>query len=331
MAALNSAHPSLLNLTQRTLPNGSIDPDIVELLTKANPMIRDASWMEANEMFGHRSHVRTSKPAPGWRKLNEVSAFDKSTTAPITDTIGILEKWLQVEERIVRANGNSMAFLQSEEDAFVEAMADEMEDTIVSGNENTEPEAFTGIAPRFNTITSVENAENIFAESSGDSDATSIYLIDWNPKRVCMIYPKGATPVLETMDEGLVTAETHAGQTGPISVYRKKYVWVAGLHVKDWRGIARFQFDPDDVVASGSSGPVLADTMRKMVRRVKPGPNARWYMNRDALDMFDLQGNNKGTLALPTITSAQGELVETFLGIPLRQCDAITTAETSIT
>lgn len=330
MAATNNAHPSLLNRINRTLPDGSIDRSTVELLAKNNPAIRDASWMPTNDTWSQRSHVRTSKPSPGWRKLNEVSAYDKSTTAPITDNTGILEKWMQVESLLVQGK---LSYLESEQEAFLQAFSDEMEDTLFNGNENAEPEAFTGFSPRFNA-TANANADNIFAESASDTDATSIWLIDWDPKRVCMIYPKDMTLGLWTQDDGEVTAESHAGQTGPIRVFRKGFRWVAGLHVKDWRGAARFQFDPDDVVASGSSGPVLDRTMRKMVRRVFPSGNisstARWYMNRDALDCFDLQGNEKATLAIPTVESAQGEIVDAFQRIPLRQCDAITTAETSI-
>lgn len=332
MAALNSAHPGLHNVVTRTNPDGSIDTDIVELLEKQSPMIRDAYWMEGNEMSGHRSHVRINKPTPSWRKINQVSSFDRSTTAPITDTTGILEKWFQMDAALVRMQSNPEAFLKTENDAFVAAFADEMEETAWLGNETTEPEAFTGIFPRYNSAIPATdvNAENIFVESASDTDATSILLIDWGPQSVCMLFPRGGGGGLEIVDDGLVTAENHAGQVGPIKVFRKKYCWTAGLHVKDWRKVSRFQFDPDDVVASGSSGPVLADTMRKMIRRVKPSPRARWYMNRDALDCFDLQGNNKGTLQLSSVTGAQGELVETFLGIPIRQCDAITTGETSI-
>lgn len=332
MAALNSAHPGIHHVITRTNPDGSIDTNTVELLEKQSPMIRDGYWMEGNEMSGQRSHVRISKPTPSWRKLNQVSSFDKSTTAPITDSIGILEKWWQADARMIKMQVNPEAFIKSESDAFTAAFADELEETALLGNELTAPEEFTGLSPRYNSAIPATdiNAENIFVESASDTDATSIWLVDWGPQSVCFIYPRGSGGGLELMDDGLVTAENHAGQTGPLKVFRKGWCWTAGLHVKDWRKVSRFQFDPDDVVASGSSGPVLADTMRKMIRRVKPSPRARWYMNRDALDCFDLQGNNKGTLQLTSVTAAQGELVETFLGIPIRQCDAITTGETSI-
>lgn len=331
MAALNNAHPSILNVVTRMLPDGSVDTNIVELLAKKSPAIRDAVWVEANEMSGHRSHVRTSLPTPAWRKLNQVSSFDKSTTAPITDSIGICEKWFQMDAKMVRMQANPAAFLKTEHDAFVEAFAQEIEDTLFSGNENTAPEEFTGILPRFNTASGAENQENIFAESSSDTDAASIILIDWSPMRAHMIYPRGSGGGLEVYDEGLVTSENHAGQTGPLQVFRKKFCWDVGFHLKDWRAVARFQFDPDDIVASGSSGPVIRDTMRKMISRVEPGPGARFYMGRTAKEMFDLQANHADTLAIPSVMKAQSEIVEVFQGIPIRRSDALPDSESSLT
>ncbi len=332
MAALNAVHPSLLNVVTRMLPDGSVDTNIVELLAKKSPLIRDALWVEGNEMSGHRSHVRTSLPTPAWRKLNQVSSFDKSTTAPITDTIGICEKWFQIDAKMVKMQANPMAFLKTEHDAFVEAFAQEIEDTAFNGNENTAPEEFTGILPRFNTISgSPENLENIFAESTSDSDACSIILVDWGQKRAHMLYPRGSGGGLEVYDEGLVTSENHAGQTGPLQVFRKKFSWDCGFHLPDWRSISRFQFDPDDIVASGSSGPVIRDTMRKMISRVEPGPGARFYMGRTAKEMFDLQGNHADTLALTSVTAAQGEIVEHFQMIPIRRTDALPDTEASLT
>jgi hypothetical protein len=334
MAALNNAHLSLLNVVTRMLPDGSVDEDIVELLMKYSPTIRDAVWVEGNEMSGHRSHVRTSLPTPSWRKLNQVSSFDKSTTAPITDSIGICEKWFQIDAKMVRMQANPAGFLKSEHDAFVEAFAQEIEDTVYNGNESTAPEEFTGILPRYNvlaTSSTDQQAEQMFTEAgAGDTDAASIVLVDWSPKRVHMLYPRGSGGGLEVYDEGLVTSENHAGQVGPLQVFRKKFCWDAGLHVKDWRGISRFQFDPDDVVASGATGPVISDFMGKMISRVQPGPNARFYMGRTARECFDLQANNKGVLAVTSVTTALGEVVEAFRGIPIRRTDALPDTETAI-
>lgn len=335
MSTLNATHPTLLDVTKRMTPDGGID-DVVELLRKKKMILQDAVWLESNLPTGHRSTQRTGLPAPSWRKINQVGTYGKSTTAQITDTIGMLDQWAQVDVKAAGLNGNSEAWRFSEEAPFIDAMGDEIVDTMFNGNENTEPEAFTGFGPRYNDNSGPENAENILVDSSSDTDACSAWLIDWSIQRVCMLYPKGTLAGLQRYDYGVVVAESHGGSTGPIRVYRSQYCWDAGLHVRDWRGVGRYQLDLDDVVASGATGPVISDQLRKLIRRVAGdsgdvGARAGIYCNRAFLEALDLQSANKGTLAFSRIQDANGVLTDAFMGISLRQTDAITENESSIT
>ena len=72
--------------------------------------------------------------------------------------------------------------------------------------------------------------------------------------------------------------------------------------------------------------------MRQAIRRIPSLGMGRpaFYANRDALDAIDDQAANKGTLAFKTVEDAQGKLVNKFLGIPIRRCDAITSTESGI-
>lgn len=330
MAVGATTHPTLLDVTKRLDPNGNIDM-IAELLTQTNEILADAVWSEGNLPTGHRSTVRTSRPAPTWRKLNSGVATTKSTTAQITDTCGILEAFSEVDCKVAELNGNSAAWRLSEDKAHIDGMSFEMADTLFNGNEATEPEAFTGLLPRYNTTTG-EHARNIFSESASDTDATSIWLVGWGGPGAKLIYPKASKAGLSTEDLGRYLHQNADGSSGKMMVYGSHYMWECGLSLPDWRYICRMCYDPDDVVANGATGPVFDTTMRKMLRRI-PNPNSvklAWYMNSDSFDMIDWQAANKTTLAFRTIEDAQGKLVTTFLGIPVRRCDAITTAETSI-
>lgn len=331
MATLTSTYPTLLDVARRMNPNGSIETMIAELLTETNEVLEDAVWIEGNLPTGHRDTLRTSLPTPTWRKINAGIAATKSTTAQNTDTIGILEDISEIDCAAANLNGNAAAWRLSEDRAHIDGISAELAGTVFDGNEATAPESFTGFGPRYD-LTTAENGSNIFAESAGDTDATSIYLVGWGPDTVRMIYPKGSVAGIQAEDLGRYLSQNFDGANGKAMVYGMRYQVMAGLGVKDWRYVSRFQFDPDDVTATGSSGPVFDTTMRKMLRRI-PNPGRvrlAWYMNRDAQDMIDWQAANKTTLAFKTIEDAQGKLVTTFLGIPVRRCDAITTAESSI-
>lgn len=323
MSTLSLTRPTLLDVAKRMDPDGSIAM-IAELLTETNEVLQDAVWVEGNLPTGHRDTVRTSLPTPTWRKLNGGVQTTKSTTAQITDTCGMLEAFTEVDCRIAELNGNTYAFRLSEDRAHIDAMGMEGAATLWYGNENTAPEEFTGFAPRFNATTN-ENGSNIFAESSGDTDARSIWLIGWGTDTVRCIYPKGSVAGLRREDLGRIRVEDADGAGGRMMAYSTHYMWDWGLSVKDWRYVCRFQLDTDDVVANGSSGPVFDTTMRKMLRRI-PNPGRvrlAWYTSRDVLDAMDLQAANKTTLAFQTIEDAQGKNITTFLGIPLRRSDSL--------
>ena len=149
MATLSSIHPTLLDVTKRLDPDGKIDT-VAEILTQTNEVLSDMVWLEGNLPTGHRTTVRTGLPTPTWRKLYGGVQPTKSTTAQVTDSCGMLEAYAEVDKALADLNGNSAAFRLSEDRAHIEGMNQEFTSTLFYGNESSEPEAFTGFAPRFN-------------------------------------------------------------------------------------------------------------------------------------------------------------------------------------
>lgn len=332
MTVLATTHPTLLDVAKRTDPDGKI-ATIVELLAQTNEILTDMVWVEANGATGHRTTVRTGLPAPTWRKLYGGVQPTKSRTVQVTDSVGMLEAYAEVDKALADLNGNTAAFRLSEEQAFIEGMNQEFVSTLFYGNESSEPEAFTGFSPRFNDQ-SAANGDNILtsAATPDGNDNTSIWLIVWGPNTVHGIYPKGSTAGLQMTDKGQVTIESIDGAGGRMEAYRTHYRWDCGLSVRDWRYVVRINFDLEDIVASGATGPVLDELMRKAMRRVPSLSMGRpvFYASRSALEAMDSQAANKGTLAFRTVEDAQGKLVTTFLGVPVRRCDAILNTEAGI-
>jgi len=231
MATLSVQNPTLLDLAKRSDPDGKI-ATIVELLNETNPVLDQMSWMEGNLPTGHRTTVRTGLPAPTWRKLYGGVQPDKSTTAQITDNTGMLEAYAEIDKALADLNGNTSEFRLTEERAWIEAMNQEIVDTLFYGNEATEPEAFTGLSPRYND-TSAESGDNIIDAGGSGSDNASIWLIVWGPNTVHGIVPKGSTAGLQHKDMGEVTLEdaSAGSNTGRMQAYRSHYRWDAGLWI----------------------------------------------------------------------------------------------------
>lgn len=330
MAILAATHPTLLDVAKRTDPDGKI-ASIVEMLNQTNEILEDMVWLEANQVTGHRTTIRTGLPAPTWRKLYGGVQPTKSTTVQVTDSVGMMEAYAEVDKALADLNGNTAAFRLSEERAFIEGMNQEFASTLFYGNEGTEPEAFTGFAPRFNDQAAA-NGENILtsAATPDSTDNASIWLIVWGPNTVHGLYPKGSTAGIQQKDLGEVTIGTPTD--GYYQGYRTHYRWDCGLSVRDWRYVVRVNFDLEDVIAAATSGPVLSELMGKAMRRVPSLGMGRpaFYANRDVLDAIDLQANNKTNMAFQTIEDAQGKMIQTFRKIPIRRCDALLSTESGI-
>lgn len=334
MSTLAATHPTLLDLKSRVDATGKVAP-VIELMSQTNEVLDDAVWIEANELTGHTTSVRTGIPEPTWRKLYGGVQPTKSTTAKVREGLGMLEAYAEIDKSLADLNGNSAAWRMSEEIPHIEGFGQKLARYIFAGNEATEPEAFTGLAPRFNDQAAV-NGENILtsAATPDSTDNTSIWLVCWGPNTVHMIYPKGMPSGLKVDDKGQVTIENADGNAGRMEAYRTHFKWDCGMVVRDWRAVVRVQFDLEDVVANGATGPVLRDLLAKALRRV-PAQQLNMsrpaiYMNRDALDAFDLQMNRDPLLQFRTQEEAQGKFVTRFRGVPIRRVDQILSTESGI-
>src|SRR5688572_30445837 len=150
MAVLPSNYSTLADWAKRLDPDGNV-ANIVEMLSLTNEMLLDMPWVEGNLPTGHKTTIRTGIPEPTWRKLYGGVQPQRSTTAQVTDNCGMLEAYPEVDKALADLNGNSAAWRLSEEKAHIEGINQEMQRTVVYGNESATPEKFTGFAPRFNT------------------------------------------------------------------------------------------------------------------------------------------------------------------------------------
>jgi hypothetical protein len=335
MAALSTNNPTLLDLAKITDPDGKIAA-VAEVLNETNEILDDMTWIEGNLTTGHRTTLRTGIPAPTWRMIGGGVQPNKSTTRQVTNNCGMLEAYAEIDKALADLNGNTAAFRLSEDRPHIEGMNQEISDTLFYGNEGKEPEAFTGLAPYFNSL-SASNAENIIVGGSSDTDNGSIWLVVWGPNTIHGIVPKGSKAGLQMEDKGQVTIEDASGgsNTGRMEAYRTHYRWDAGLAVRDWRYVVRIPNIEKSaltrVYTSGafSTGAHLADLMFQAMRRIPNLSLGRpaFYMSRDMATWLGRQTSAAVQGATLTYENTGGRFVERFMGIPVRRVDALAADE----
>jgi hypothetical protein len=336
MAALPIFNPTLLDLARRTDPNGQI-AQIIELMTPTNEILDDMTWLEGNLATGNRTVVRTGLPSATWRKLYGGVQPSKSTTVPITDNCGMLETWAEIDKALADLNGNTASWRLSEEMAFLASLNVTLASTIFYGNEGTQPEAFTGLTPRYNSLSAV-NAENIISAGSALTDNNSIWLCYWGPQQGHGIIPKGSVAGIQRKDWGEMVLEDAGGNTnaGRMVVYRTHYRWDAGLCVKDWRAFVRIcNIDLSALTKNALTGPDLPDLMFQALETVPAvataGARPVFYMSRTVMSYLRRQLANKTSGSTLSISDVGGKKVLDFQGVPIRRCDALSANEALVT
>lgn len=332
MAVLADTHPTLLDLARRTDPDGNI-ADIVEILNQTNEVLDDMVWVEGNLTTGHRTTIRTGLPTPTWRKIYGGVQPTKSRTAQVTDTTGMLEAYAEVDKALADLNGNTAAWRLSEETPHIEGMSQEMARTIFYGNEGTEPEAFTGLSPRYNDK-SAANTDNIIDAGGTGSDNASIWLAVWGPNSGFGITPKGSKAGLQMEDKGQVTIENIDGAGGRMEAYRTHYRWDAGLTIRDWRYFVRIaNIDRSNLTADATgSSANLPNLMFEAWNRVPNLGNGRavWYMDRGILTKLGQQSANAVKNSGLTVEQVGGIPVTMFQQIPIRRVDVLSIDEARV-
>lgn len=330
MGVLANNNPTLLDVSRRLDPDGSID-SIVEMLAQENEILQDMTFLEGNLPTGHKTTVRTGLPAPTWRKLYGGVQPSKSTTAQVTDACGMLEAYAEVDKALADLNGNTAAFRLSEDSAHIEGMSQEMASTLFYGDAS-KPEEFIGLAPRFNSL-SAENTDNIVNGGSiaGQTDNTSIWLCVWGPNTGHGIYPKGSKAGLQMTDKGQVTIENVDGVGGRMEGYRTHYRWDAGLSIRDWRYFVRIPNIDVSELDTAANTKNLINLMVQASERIPSFGKGRacWYVNRRIREKLRIGILEKiaGNLSWETV---EGKRVMTFDDIPVRRTDALINTEARV-
>lgn len=328
--------PTLSELTKQLAPDGSLAPDVAELLTETNEILEDMPFYEANETTSHTHTVDASIPEGTWRKLNYGIKPKKGTTAQVSDTIGMLEQRSEVDVVLARMSRDISRFRLNEDRRILEGLNQQLADTLFYGDTSTNPERFLGLAPRYDSLgqpTGKPTANSLGMDhviTAGGATAdvqSSIWLIGWGESSVFGIYPKGSTAGIENQDLGEIDARDADG--GVFRALATHYRLQHGLAVKDWRYIVRIPNVQISAAIDEGAINTLVDTMIDATNAI---PNLGmckpcFYMNRAVKSRLQKAAFRKSNMAL-SLDDVYGVKKQLNIsGIPLKQSDAILTTE----
>lgn len=341
MATIADGVLTLMDFAKRVDPEtNQASTKIAELLSQQNAILDDMLWKEGNLTTGHRTVMRTGLPESTWRKLNGGVAPTKSSTVQVDEACGMLHQRGQIDKDLAMLNGGTSSFRASENLAHMEAMAQDLAQTVFYGDHTVNPERFLGLAPRYSTISGATNGQNVLDAGGTGSDNTSIWLAGWGERSGHGIVPKGSkvglqhTEIKDGSGDGCTDAEDANGYK--FRAFVDEYQWKCGLSIADWRYFVRIcNIDVSNLVAESSA----ADLIKFMSRSLDRLPSESdikpvFYANRTVFSALRIQALNKSNSAL-SIEDALNQFGKSrkelqFQGVPVRKVDQLLNTEARI-
>lgn len=343
MAVQGTGVATLIDVLTEIAPDGK-QMDIAEVLTQQNEILADMHWEEGNTVTGHKDGMRTVLPTPSFRALNAGVPVTKAGSTAVEETCALLEDFSQVDRELAIMAGNVDAYRLKQARPHIQGMSNKMATELFYGNANSNPLGFTGLAARYNTLSTTTNkaAANVINAGGTGSALRSIWLVGWGADTVFGIYPKNTRGGLDHEDATNASGEGAHGFPAAARLfdasgnsymgYADHWIWRVGLFVKDWRFVVRIaNIDPTALTLTGATGPKLQDLMVQASEQIESltGVRAVFYMPRFIQTYFRRQLLDQKN-AMLSWDDIGGQKILSFGGIPIRRTDALAVNETQV-
>lgn len=326
---------TLLDLQKQKNPDGS-SALIAEVLDQMCPFFQDGPVARSNGKVSHRTTYRTALPTVSFVELNQGTPRSKSGTKQKVDTMGMINVFSDADARWALIDGAGVAAYRRNEDrAFLQSIAQKLENTIIYGDELTSPLAFTGFAKRTGSLaTSIQGSQVRSMGTVSGGDGTSIYVVDWGEDGCQFIIP----PDGENGTEGGIKAENHDKvlvsdpDGNQFFAFVTEFTVLLGLTVKDPRHVGRLaNIDLSDSLLDSPTQGNLLQSLGILIDMMPAvgGTNRVLYAPREIVAAFNKQAENKSNLML-TMDMYLGKKVPHYRGYPLRPSDQVSKAESTV-
>lgn len=331
MATVGTSYTTLQDIVSRTKPDGSIERELAMRVARKNALLQYLPLREGNKPDGNAIVQAVKLPTVGYVRFNKAPTASKGETAQVTDRVGTLITNSDIHVELAKQNGYEAGWRATEDMLFAEAMSQQVATDIIYANEATDPEKFTGLAPRYGTTSTVRNNPGYYMISGAGtgSDNTSIWILSLGFDGVYGLYGKGQTAGMTMEDQGIKQKADRDGNL--MDVYRTQFRWNFGLQVKRPGAAVRLcNIDVSNLLAQSSAAD-LSVLLARGTHLLEEGLGQTVIlMNKTTMAWLDIQAQKETTLGLHNVEDTFGKKIMAYRGIPILQMDAITNAEATI-
>ena len=295
---------------------------VIEELNAFNELLIDAPIVEANEGTVDSHLVRTAIPHGQLRGYNQGVGKGSSQTKTIKDVISNIEIYSTVDKQLIDESAHPKELMQSEQNAFIEGLSQDITDQLVYGNNDNDVRETNGLAIRRKSL-------GTYCISMGGSNSghlTSIYLIKWGMDKARIIYPRGAKNAgVEYNYLGEKTVSD--GNGGEYQAYRAHYRIARGLSVGHEASIIRLC--NIDVTASNIGNAIAEKIVQVMPLLARGSGTVSIACNSVVKGLMNIAAINKSNVLLPREDPWGNEVLQ-IGNARFRECPSILLTEATV-
>ena len=299
---------------------------IIEQLNVYNELLLDAPLVEANEGTVDTHLIRTAIPHGEHRGYNEGVGMKASQTKTIKDVISNIEIYSEVDKQLIDESAHPKELLQSEQNAFIEGLSQDITDDLIYGNHDADERQTNGFAHRLNTTASGTSKKCISLQSTTTTGLTSIYLIKWGMDKCRIIYPRGSKSAgVEYNWYGEQTKTESNGKQHQI--YRAHYRIARGLSVGNEMSVIRIC--NIDLNAANVGEDIAKAILKAMPHLARGAGTISIACNADVKSVMNIASLSKNNIVLPAEDPWGNEVLK-IGAARFRECPSILTTETLV-
>jgi len=309
---------TLIELAKRHDPDGNT-ADLIDTLSKQNPMLEEGHWEEANDLTSHLFTQVIEEPSGEWGQINKGVTFAGGRTKQVKEPIAMLESAVKVDLRLLDRARNPEKFFADECKMHLKGMGKTAHSGILYGNNASDPDKINGLFTRYN-LTSMAN---VYGNSGTGSDVTSIAIVKWGKDATYFAYPRGGKKIIEESGarEELIQPSTTTGYKAMVNFFKLNFA----LCVADDRAFQRVA----NIETTGTSNIFDEDAIITALNKMPDLMNVVIYVNRTIKTQMDIALKDKTNVHF-TVEEAWGRPTVHFQGVPVRLCEGILDTETAI-
>lgn len=316
------------------------------VLDRMCPLLKVLPMVESNNVLSNVASRTDYLPTPSNRRFNEGVAPTAAHNVPLTDPIALLEDYAEVDWEECMLQNDPTAWRQDQDESHLEGFRQQLENALWYGSLASSVGGFNGLATRFNNLESYPNGDtswlpNVWNNgSSVAASVTSIWIVEFGPKKCYGIYPRNSSGGLMVEDLGKVTKELSTSSTGGptlnrlYEVFRTRFRWFMGIQVNDERCVQRIANVNPTALSSNNFDENILIQAKNELPSMGEAPGTAIFCNRTVKTQMDIRAVSQKTNTYFTQDQMTGDVfgraMTRFQGIPVLVSEKILSTETVV-